>query len=109
MTPYFALAAGFLTGKYRDRDQARDRARETLVEKYFTPRGTRILDALDGVARRYGASPATIALAWLKDRPGVSAPIVSATSRAQLDQLIQAAGTRLDAEAQSILTNASAE
>jgi aryl-alcohol dehydrogenase-like predicted oxidoreductase len=72
------------------------------MKKYLHPRGQRILAALDEVARRCHAKPAQVALAWLIQRPGVSAPIASATSIAQLDELI--AATRLDLDADAIRT-----
>ena len=65
------------------------------MQKYLNPRGLRILGALDEVAQRHGVKPAHVALAWLVGRPGVTAPIASATSLAQLRELI--AATRLDA------------
>jgi aryl-alcohol dehydrogenase-like predicted oxidoreductase len=88
---YYSLAAGFLTGKYRGRaDTAKSAARGGHVEQYLNPRGMRILDALDDVATSHDATPAQIALAWLIARPGVTAPIVSATSMAQLDDIARA-------------------
>jgi len=96
---YFSLAAGFLTGKYRSEADFGKSARGPGMKKYLNPRGLRILAALDDVARRYRATPAQIALAWLMSRPGVTAPIASATSLAQLDELLRAATLRLDADA----------
>lgn len=106
--PYFPLAAGFLSGKYRsDADLAKS-ARGGGMKKYMNPRGFRILDALDEVSARYGATPATVALAWLMHRPAVVAPIASATSRAQLADLVKAANLKLDAAAMDALNRASA-
>ena len=89
---YYSLASGFLSGKYRSpADFAKSRARGGDVAKYLDARGLRILAKLDEVAARRGATPARVALAWLIARPGISAPIVSATSIAQLDELLAAA------------------
>ena len=88
---YFALASGFLTGKYRSTaDLDRSKARGAGVAKYLDARGLRILARLDEVAARRSATPAQVALAWLIARPGVTAPIASATSLAQLDELLGA-------------------
>ena len=105
---YYSLAAGFLTGKYRSEADFAKSQRGAGMQKYLNPRGLRILAALDDVARSCDATPAQVALAWLIARPGVTAPIASATSSAQLDELI--AGTRLDlgAEALAALDQASA-
>ena len=107
--PYFALASGFLTGKYRSGGGLRTRAqRGDGMHKFLNPRGLRILAALDAVAGRYGATPAQIALAWLMARPGVTAPIASATSVAQLDALLAATRVVLDDDARRALDDASA-
>jgi aryl-alcohol dehydrogenase-like predicted oxidoreductase len=85
---YYALASGFLTGKYRsEADLDRSPARGARAGRYLDARGLRILAALDAVGARHGATPAQVALAWLIARPGISAPIASATSVAQLDEL----------------------
>ena len=104
---YFSLAAGFLTGKYRSAEAASGRARETRVAHYLNPRGFALLDVLDAVAAEHGASPAQVALAWVMARPGITAPIASATSVAQLDELIAAATLRLSPEAAARLNAAS--
>jgi aryl-alcohol dehydrogenase-like predicted oxidoreductase len=107
--PYFALASGFLTGKYRseaDLDQS-PRGRRS-VAKYMGERGTRVLAALDAVAARVGATPAQVALAWQMAKPGITAPISSATSLEQLRDLAQAAALELDAAAEAALDAASA-
>lgn len=106
--PYFSLASGFLTGKYRSREDAQGRARESMVDRYFDARGIRILGSLDQVAEATKSSPAAVALAWLLAQPAVTAPIVSATSAAQLEQLKQAATLKLDAEMLEELNSASA-
>ena len=105
---YFALAAGFLTGKYRSEADFAKSARGGGMAKYLNPRGLRILAALDRVAADKHATPAAVALAWLIDRPGVTAPIASATSVEQLGELIAATRLRLDADAVRALDQASA-
>jgi aryl-alcohol dehydrogenase-like predicted oxidoreductase len=106
--PYYALAAGFLSGKYRSEADFGKSARGPGMKKYLNPRGLRILTALDSIAARYQATPAQIALAWLAARPGVTAPIASATSLAQLDELVAAMRIELDADAMRVLDSASA-
>lgn len=106
---YFSLAAGFLTGKYRSADAATGRAREERVAKYLNPRGFALLQVLDAVASEQGASPAQIALAWIMARPGITAPIASATSTAQLDELLGAVRLTLSPEAVARLDAASAD
>jgi aryl-alcohol dehydrogenase-like predicted oxidoreductase len=105
---YYSLAAGFLTGKYRSEQDYGKSPRGAGMKKYLNPRGLRILEALDRVGKRLAATPAQVALAWLIAQPGVTAPIASATTLAQLDELI--AGTRLvlDADTLSTLRVASA-
>ncbi len=104
---YFALASGFLSGKYRSSQDLAGRARGPRVEKYLTARGTAILAALDEVAASHATTPASVALAWLMMRPGVTAPIASATSSAQLQALVAAAHLRLDAASIKRLDQAS--
>lgn len=87
---YYALAARFLTGKYRTpADLAGNRAR--VVQAHLNPRGLAVLAALDAVAARHGATPAQVALAWQMARPSIAAPIASATSPAQLAEILAAA------------------
>src|ERR1700733_14058435 len=85
---YFSLASGFLSGKYRSQQDLAGRARAPGVEKYLNPRGMTILRALDEVAAAHKSTQASVALAWLMGRPGVVAPIASATSSAQLAALV---------------------
>ncbi|UGB37909.1 aldo/keto reductase [Frateuria soli] len=107
---YYALASGFLTGKYRsEADLSKSRARGTGVRKYLGPRGLGILDALDRVAASHRATPAQVALAWLIARPGLTAPIASATSVAQLRELLDAVKLALAPEEIALLDQASAE
>ncbi len=107
---YYALASGFLSGKYRGRnDLGKSAARARAVERYLDARGMRILAALDEVAAAHaGATPAQVALAWLMARPSISAPIASATSLAQLRELVAAARLALAAEEIAALDAASA-
>jgi len=105
--PYFSLAAGFLTGKYPNREAARGAMREAMVGKYFDPRGERILKALAAVSAETGAAQASISLAWLLARPQIIAPIASVTSVEQLDSLFAAADLNLSAEQLKRLTEAS--
>jgi aryl-alcohol dehydrogenase-like predicted oxidoreductase len=94
---YYALASGFLTGKYRTPADATKSARgKGVVEKFLNDRGLRILAALDDVGRRYSASPASVALAWQIARPSITAPIASATTVDQLNELVAATQLNLD-------------
>jgi aryl-alcohol dehydrogenase-like predicted oxidoreductase len=106
--PYYALAAGFLTGKYRSKADLGKSARGDRVKGYLNERGLRILKALDDVSARQGARPAHVALAWLIARPSITAPIASATSLAQLDDLIAGTRLKLDRAAIAQLDTASA-
>jgi len=107
--PYYSLASGFLTGKYRSVQDLSKSVRGQGVRKYLTERGFRILAALDQITARTDASRAGIALAWLMAQPGIAAPIASATSVEQLKTLIAAATLKLDKEAMTLLNDASAE
>jgi aryl-alcohol dehydrogenase-like predicted oxidoreductase len=106
--PYYALASGFLTGKYRSVADAGRSPRGGGAAAMLNERGRRILAALDAVAARNGSTPAGVALAWLMARPSVTAPIASATSLPQLEELIAATRLTLDAEALRQLDEASA-
>ena len=88
--PYYSLASGFLSGKYRTKDDLGKSPRGQAVGKYLNARGMRSLDALDAVAGQHAAKPAEVALAWLIAREGVTAPIASATSVEQVESLIRA-------------------
>lgn len=95
--PYFSLAAGFLTGKYRtEADLAKSPRGPAFAKKYLDARGLRVLDALDAVAARRQSAPAAVALAWLLARPSITAPIVSATSLSQLETMCSAVDLRLE-------------
>jgi len=104
---YFSLAAGFLTGKYRSESDFGKSARGPGMKNFLNPRGMKILDALDKIARRYDATPAQISLAWLIVRPGITAPIASATNLDQLQEILHAIEIRLDKEAIEVLNRAS--
>jgi aryl-alcohol dehydrogenase-like predicted oxidoreductase len=107
--PYYGLASGFLTGKYRtEADKAKSPRGENIVKKYLNDRGLRILAALDQVAAGCGAKPASVALAWLMARPGITAPIASATTLHQLQDLFNAVDLKLDPSAIEALNQASA-
>jgi aryl-alcohol dehydrogenase-like predicted oxidoreductase len=107
--PYYALAAGFLTGKYRDEaDLGKSERGQRTVKKYLTEGGLKILKAMDEVAARTGATLPQIALAWLMTRPAIAAPIASATSTAQIAELVKAAELKLDDAALKTLNDASA-
>ena len=105
--PYFSLASGFLTGKYRSVEDTRGKSRGSRVEKYLNDRGQRILDALNKVSQDTGAKQATVALAWLLAQPTITAPIASATSVEQLNDLLAAPDLGLTAEQMKLLTDAS--
>jgi aryl-alcohol dehydrogenase-like predicted oxidoreductase len=107
---FYALAAGFLTGKYRSEADAGKSARgANTTKKYLNGRGLRILDALDAAASAQGATPAQVAIAWQIARPAITAPIASATSIAQLDELTRAATLILDPSTIAQLDAASQE
>ncbi len=106
---YYALASGFLTGKYRSEADLSVSKRGKGITKYLNDRGLRILHALDQVAGRYETTPASVSIAWLLAQPGITAPIASATNPKQLDSLVQAVGLKLDNEALLQLNQASGE
>jgi aryl-alcohol dehydrogenase-like predicted oxidoreductase len=94
--PYYSLAAGFLTGKYRTKKDAEGQARGGTVGKYLNEWGFHVVEVLDEVAREHHSTPARVALAWLMEQPGVTAPIASATSEKHLTDLIESARLKLD-------------
>ena len=106
--PYYSLASGFLTGKYRTEADLGQSPRGRGVKKYLTPRGLRILAALDQVAQRHATQPAVVALAWLIAREGVTAPIASATSVEQMKSFSAAAELALSENDRTLLDRASA-
>jgi aryl-alcohol dehydrogenase-like predicted oxidoreductase len=109
VAPYFALAAGFLTGKYRsEADLGKSVRGARSAAKYLTPKGHAVLAALDEAAAAARATPAQVAIAWLLAKPGITAALASATSPEQLAELIGAAGLSLSAATVAALDAASA-
>jgi aryl-alcohol dehydrogenase-like predicted oxidoreductase len=107
--PYFSLAKGFLTGKYRSEKDLSKSVRGQTAKKYLSDRGFRILAALDEVSAQHHSNPARVALAWLIARPGITAPIASATNLDQLNDLIESANLQLDEPSINLLNEASSE
>lgn len=107
VTPYYALASGFLTGKYRSEADLQGKARGAGVKKYLNQRGLAIIDALESVAREHNSNPASVALAWLIQRPTITSAIASATTQKQLDTLAEAANLKLDSASVDRLNAAS--
>jgi aryl-alcohol dehydrogenase-like predicted oxidoreductase len=106
--PYSALASGFLTGKYRSASDHEGTARQRSAARYLTPSGLAVLAALDAAAASHGVTPATVALAWLRTRPQVAAPLASASTVQQLPALLAAATLDLSADEIAALDAASA-
>jgi aryl-alcohol dehydrogenase-like predicted oxidoreductase len=106
--PYYGLASGFLTGKYRSEADLSKSARGAGVKKYLNDKGFGILAALDEVAKAHGSTPGRVALAWLMARPSITAPIASATSVEQVRDLVAATELKLDAGWIEVLDRASA-
>ncbi|MEW2094661.1 aldo/keto reductase [Streptomyces sp. NPDC012485] len=106
--PYFALAAGFLTGKYRPGTTVESARAEGAGKHLETERGRKVLAALDRIAQEHDAEIATVALAWLTSRPTVTAPIASARTVEQLPALVAVAGLRLSEQELAELTETSA-
>jgi aryl-alcohol dehydrogenase-like predicted oxidoreductase len=106
--PYYGLASGFLTGKYRSEADLTKSPRGRGVKRYLDDRGLRILKALDQVSSARGATPAQVALAWVMAQPGLTGPIASATSVAQLQELAGAARLALSGDDLKTLDEASA-
>jgi aryl-alcohol dehydrogenase-like predicted oxidoreductase len=104
---YYSLASGFLTGKYRSENDLSQSSRGEGVKSMLNPRGYKILAALDKVAAEYNVTPASVALAWVMARPGITAPIASATTIKQLDELIKSADLSLNSDAIDLLNKAS--
>jgi aryl-alcohol dehydrogenase-like predicted oxidoreductase len=105
---FYALAGGFLTGKYRSEKDLEGRARARTVSHYLDPRGLDILSELDRIAARLNATPAQIAIAWIMAQKGVTAPIASTTTAAQLAEIFRAAEITLDSAALDRLDRVSA-
>jgi aryl-alcohol dehydrogenase-like predicted oxidoreductase len=100
---YSSLASGFLSGKYRSKSDLTKSPRGARMEARLTGRGPQVLAALDGVAERLGVARSTVAIAWIVNRPGVTAAIASATSDEQLDELMEGAKMQLDATSRAQL------
>ncbi|HBK32372.1 MAG TPA: alcohol dehydrogenase [Porphyromonadaceae bacterium] len=105
--PYFSLAVGFLTGKYRSEADIKKSVRGEGAKRYLNEKGLGVLAALDEVSKKHGSNPATVSLAWLLAQPSVTAPIVSATSHNQLQTLFAAPELHLDAHDLELLDNVS--
>lgn len=108
ITPYYGLASGYLTGKYRSADDVGKSVRGGRMDGYMKGKGPAVLAALDAVSAKHGATPAQVALAWIMAKPAIAAPIASATSVAQLTELMGALRLNLSAEDVSALDAASA-
>jgi aryl-alcohol dehydrogenase-like predicted oxidoreductase len=107
--PYSSLGSGFLSGKYhRGRDLPKTARAGSVQKTYMTDRGFTVLEAVEKVAASAGATPAQVALSWLAHRPGITAPIASATSVTQLKELVGGIELQLDADARATLDRASA-
>ena len=106
--PYYSLASGFLTGKYRSEADVGTAQRGAGVKKYINPKGLAVLKALDDAAEKSGATLAQVTLAWLLQRKSITAPIVSATSLKQLDDVLNSTTLDLDPESVAALDKASA-
>jgi len=106
--PYYALASGFLTGKYRSEADFGKSKRGAGMSKYMNARGQGILEALDSVSKRLNATQAQVSLAWLLGRPSIAAPIASATSVEQLHDILKSTELKLDRDAVAELDKASA-
>lgn len=106
--PYFALASGFLSGKYKSTADLEGSARKMMVEHYLNDRGLRILDGLAQIAFKHGATSAEVAIAWLLFQATITSPIVSATNAAQMQSLIRATQVKLDSDDLTLLEVCSA-
>jgi len=106
--PYYSLASGFLTGKYRTESDLAGKPRGAGAGKYLDAKGLGILAALDAAARKHNATQAQVALAWLLAQPGIAAPIASATSLDQLADIVKSVSLDLDADTLAALDKASA-
>ncbi len=105
--PYYSLASGFLSGKYRTLEDTQGKPRGQGAAKYITPEGLAVLQVLDEVAEEYNSNPARVSLAWLIAQPGITAPIASATTESQLQDLVEATKLILRPESIDKLTSVS--
>lgn len=107
VVPYYSLAAGFLTGKYRSPEDTKDKPRARMVQKYTNERGWRIVKEVVAIAQELQTQPASVALAWLMAQPVITAPIASATSLDQMDALLASLRLTLSSEMLARLDQAS--
>ena len=109
VTSYFTLASGFLTGKYRIKEDASGKERERFVAKYFDDSGKAVLKVLETTSKKYGISQAAVTLAWTMAQPGITSPIVSATNKQHLSAFDEALKIKLDQEDLELIAEASGE
>ncbi|MEE2773234.1 MAG: aldo/keto reductase [Bacteroidota bacterium] len=109
VTSYFSLASGFLTGKYASEKDIKGTGREPFLKDYFDDRGKQILQTLEEVAEQYEVPQAAVALRWIMQRPGITAPIASATKSGHLQAFREAVSLELDEESMRQLTEASSK
>ncbi len=109
VTSYFSLASGFLTGKYSSEKDIKGTGREPFLKDYFDDRGKKVLKTLEEVAEHYNVSEAAVALRWIMQRPGITAPIASATKLDHLQAFSEAIDFKLDDESMRQLTEASSK
>lgn len=105
--PYYSLASGFLSGKYKTEEDLQQSLRGNGIKKYLNERGFKILDALQTISTRYNISYSAVALAWLMDQKTVVAPIASATKEQHLDAFVEAVNVQLSHDDVKLLTEAS--
>lgn len=103
VTSYFSLASGFLTGKYRQESDFEGKKRKDFVEKYLNRRGLEVLDTLDQISEKHNVSNAAVALAWTMEKPGITAPIASATKQSHLKAFTDAASLELSEQEMGVL------
>lgn len=109
VTSYFSLASGFLTGKYKSKSDIKGRKREKFLKDYFDERGKTVLEVLKNTARKYEVSEAAVALRWIIQRPGITAPIASATKESHLKSFDEAVSFQMKKEDMDALTAASSK
>ncbi|MEU4235742.1 aldo/keto reductase [Actinoplanes sp. NPDC026619] len=109
VVPYYALASGFLTGKYKTTEDLKGAPRGQAANAYLSEAGLQVIKVLEDVASAHGVAPATVALAWLRGRPGVAAPLASARTTEQLPALVAAATLDLTADERTALDEVSAQ
>lgn len=105
--PYFSLASGFLTGKYRKEEDLEGQDRKDMVKTYFNEKGLKIISTLDEISRHHEVSNAAVALAWVIQRPGITAPIASATKSSHLKSFQEAVNLNLSEEEMNRLNEVS--